>query len=193
MNELLVILLGTVLANHYVQDRFLPLRPFAGARAGMASALTVSVITGLVITLSTPAGYLIHDRLLVPLQVEYLRTLSVIVVITLCVRIVDRVARRLRPDLDEALRCHSPLIAINSAVLGVALLALQLADSLTEAMLFAVACAGGFAAMLTIFAAIREHLASVDVPTPFRGLPIAMMTAGIMSLALFGLAGIVQL
>ncbi|MEM1175013.1 MAG: Rnf-Nqr domain containing protein [Pseudomonadota bacterium] len=192
MNELFLILLGTVLANHLAQDRFRHLRPFVAASTGLQAALSVAVMTVLVLTLSSSAAYLLHARLLVPLQAEYLQTFGFILVIAAIAQVTDILIRRIHPALDDVVGNDTALIAINCAVLGIALLNAQASESFVEAVVYGFGVAAGFALLLVLFAAIRERLSAADVPIPFRGAAIAVMTAGIMCLALMGFSGMVR-
>ena len=192
MSEIVVILVGTILVNNFVLTRFLGLCPFMGVSRNLEAAAGMSLATGFVLTLSSATAYLLHEYLLVPLELEYLRTISFILVIAGSVQFTEIMVRRLSPLLDQVLGIFIPLIATNCAVLGVALLNVQQAGNFAESVLFGLGAAAGFALVLVLFSAIRERLEAADIPAPFRGTAIALMTAGIMSLAFMGFAGMAR-
>ena len=192
MTDLILILVGTVLVNNFVLVRFLGLCPFMGVSKNLEAAAGMSLATAFVLTLSSAASYLLHQYLLVPLQLEYLRTIGFILVIAVSVQFTEIMVRRLSPLLDQVLGIYIPLIATNCAVLGVALLNVQQAKGFIESVFFGFGASAGFALVLVLFASIRERLDACDVPRPFRGTAIALMTAGIMSLAFMGFSGMAR-
>ncbi len=189
MTELFLILVGTVLVNNFVLVRFLGLCPFMGVSRSLEAAFGMALATAFVLTLSAAVSYLLHRWLLVPLELEYLRTIGFILVIAASVQFTEIMVRRVSPVLNQVLGIYIPLIATNCAVLGVALLNVQEAQSFVQSILFGFGAAAGFALVLVLFAAVREKLVSADIPLAFRGAPIALVTAGIMSLAFMGFAG----
>ena len=193
MTNLILILIGTVLVNNFVLARFLGLCPFMGVSKNLEAATGMSLATAFVLTLSSAVSYLLHEYLLVPLDLEYLRTISFILVIAASVQFTEIMVRRLSPLLDQVLGIFIPLIATNCAVLGVALLNVQQAKGFVESVFFGFGASLGFALVLVLFGAIRERLDASDVPLPFRGTAIALMTAGIMSLAFMGFSGMARL
>ena len=193
MSELIVILVGTVLVNNFVLVRFLGLCPFMGVSRNLEAAFGMSLATAFVLTLSSAIAYLLHQYILLPLQLEYLKTISFILVIAASVQFAEIMVRRLSPLLYQLLGIYIPLIATNRAVLGVALLNVQQAEGFVQSVFYGFGAAGGFALVLILFAAIRERLEAADVPLPFRGTAIALMTAGIMSLAFMGFSGMARL
>jgi electron transport complex protein RnfA len=192
MTELIVILIGTVLVNNFVLVRFLGLCPFLGVSQNIEAAAGMSLATAFVLTLSSATAYLLHQYVLLPLDLEYLQTLSFILVIAASVQFTEIMVRRLSPSLHRVLGIFIPLIATNCAVLGVALLNVQQAKGFVQSIFFGFGAAAGFALVLVMFASIRERLEAADVPAPFRGTAIALMTAGIMSLAFMGFAGMAR-
>ncbi|MDX1480153.1 MAG: electron transport complex subunit RsxA [Woeseiaceae bacterium] len=192
MAEIILILVGTVLVNNFVLVRFLGLCPFMGVSRSLEAATGMSLATAFVLTLSSATAYLLHTYVLVPLEIEYLRTLAFILVIAASVQFTEIMVERLSPLLHQVLGIYIPLIATNCAVLGVALLNVQRSDNFVESLFFGLGAAGGFALVLVLFAAIRERLDAADVPAPFRGAAIALTTAGIMSLAFMGFAGMAR-
>lgn len=192
MSEIIVILIGTILVNNFVLTRFLGLCPFMGVSRNLEAAAGMSLATAFVLTLSSASAYLIHEYLLEPLGLEYLRTLSFILVIAGSVQFTEIMVRRLSPLLDQVLGIFIPLIATNCAVLGVALINVQQSNNFLESVFFGLGAAAGFALVLILFASIRERLDAADIPLAFRGTAIALMTAGIMSLAFMGFAGMAR-
>ena len=192
MTEIILILVGTVLVNNFVLTRFLGLCPFLGVSRNLDAALGMSLATAFVLTLSSASAYLLDRFLLVPFDLEFLRTLGFILVIAASVQFTELMVRRLSPELDQVLGSYIPLIATNCAVLGVALLNVKAAHTFIESLFFGFGAAAGFALVLVAFAALRERLDVADVPLPFRGTAIALVTAGIMSLAFMGFAGMAR-
>ena len=192
MSELFVILVGTVLVNNFVLVRFLGLCPFLGVSRKLEAAIGMSLATAFVLTLSSATAYLLHRYVLVPLELEYLRTIAFILVIAASVQFTEIMVRRMSPLLDRILGIYIPLIATNCAVLGVALLNVQQSKGFAQSVFFGFGASAGFALVLVMFAAIRERLEAADVPSPFRGTAIALTTAGIMSLAFMGFSGMAR-
>ena len=192
MTDLILILVATVLVNNFLLVRFLGLCPFLGVSRNLEAAFGMSLATAFVLTLSSAVSYLLHEYLLVPLDLEYLRTISFILVIAASVQFTEIMVRRLSPLLHEVLGIYIPLIATNCAVLGVALLNVQEAKDFAQSVFFGFGASAGFALVLVMFAAVREKLISADIPLPFRGTAIALVTAGIMSLAFMGFSGMAR-
>ena len=190
MRDIALILLGTVLVNNFVLVQFLGLCPFMGVSRRVDSAIGMGVATTFVLTLSTSLSYLINRWFLLPFELEYLRTLSFIVVIAVVVQFTEVVIRRQSPLLHRVLGLYLPLITSNCAVLGVALLSTQRQHSLLDAMIYGFAAAVGFTLVLVLFSLMRERLELADVPAPFKGSAIALISAGIMSLAFMGFSGL---
>ena len=192
MTELFVILIGTVFVNNFVLARFLGLCPFLGVSRSLEAAAGMSLATAFVLTLSSALAYLLHRYILVPFELEYLRTIAFILVIAASVQFTEIMVRRMSPLLHQVLGIYIPLIATNCAVLGVALLNVQQSKGFVQSVFFGFGAATGFALVLVLFAAIRERLEAADIPAPFRGTAIALMTAGLMSLAFMGFAGMAR-
>lgn len=192
MSELFVILVGTALVNNFVLVRFLGLCPFLGVSRNLESAAGMSLATAFVLTLSSAAAYLLQQYVLAPLGLDYLRTIAFILVIAASVQLTEIMVRRTSPVLHQVLGIYIPLIATNCAVLGVALLNVQQSKGFVQSVFYGFGASAGFALVLVLFAAIRERLEAADVPAPFRGAAIALMTAGIMSLAFIGFSGMAR-
>ncbi len=193
MADLILIIVGTVLVNNFLLVRFLGLCPFMGVSKNLEAAFGMSMATAFVLTLSSAIAYLMHEYVLVPLELEYLKTISFILVIAASVQFTEIMVRRLSPLLHQLLGIYIPLIATNCAVLGVALLNVREAEGFVQSVFYGFGAAGGFALVLVLFAAIRERLQAADIPRPFQGTAIALMTAGIMSLAFMGFSGMARL
>ena len=189
MTDIFLIFIGAAFVNNFVLVRFLGLCPFMGVSTQYKSALGMSFATAFVLTMSSIASYLVNEYLLVPLGLEYLKTLSFILVIAVTVQITEMILHKSSPLLYQVLGLFLPLITTNCAVLGVALLNVQKQNSLIESAFFGFGAAVGFGVVLVLFSAIRERLEMANIPESFRGLPIALMTAGIMSLAFMGFSG----
>ncbi|PCJ19673.1 MAG: electron transport complex subunit RsxA [Gammaproteobacteria bacterium] len=196
MNDtsLILILVSTILVNNFVLVQFLGLCPFMGVSNKIETAIGMSLATTFVLTLSSVLSYLTYQYLLIPLDLSYLRTLSFILVIAVTVQVTEMVIRKSSPLLYRVLGVFLPLITTNCAVLGVALLNVRKTDStLLSSALYGFGAAVGFSLILVLFAAMREKIAVADVPAPFKGPSIAMITAGLMSLAFMGFSGLVKL
>ena len=192
MTQLVVILVATVLVNNFVLSRFLGLCPFMGVSKNLEAAAGMSLATAFVLTLSSASAYLLHEYVLVPLELDYLRTIAFILVIAAVVQFTEMVVRRSSPMLYQVLGIYLPLITTNCAVLGVALLNVQEAHSFLESLFYGFGAALGFALVMILFAGVRERVAVADVPAPFQGAAIALITAGLMALAFLGFAGLVK-
>ena len=191
MTEYALILVSTVLVNNFVLVKFLGLCPFMGVSKKLETAAGMGLATTFVLTLSAVCSWLVNEYLLVPLGIEYLRTIAFILVIAVVVQFTETVMHKTSPVLYQVLGIFLPLITTNCAVLGVALLNLQEKRGFLEATLFGFGAAVGFSLVLILFAAVRERVAVADVPQPFQGSAIALITAGLMSLAFMGFAGLV--
>jgi electron transport complex protein RnfA len=190
MTSYLFIILGAVLVNNVVFVRILGLCPFMGVSKKLETAVGMGAATTFVLTLACGSSYVIDHWLLQPYDLTYLRTLSFIVTIAAIVQLTELVIQKTSPVLHQVLGIYLPLITTNCAVLGIPLLNIGLRHDLLESMLFGFGSAIGFTLALILFAGIRERLEGADVPTHFRGTAIAMITAGIMSLAFMGFAGL---
>jgi len=191
MENYALLLIGTVLVNNFVLVKFLGLCPFMGVSRKLETAVGMGFATTFVLTLSSLCAYLVNSYLLEPLSIEYLRIIAFILVIAVTVQFTEMVMHKTSPMLYQVLGIFLPLITTNCAVLGVALLNFQARRGLLDSTLYGFGAALGFSLVLVLFAAMRERVAVADVPGPFRGNPIALVTAGLMSLAFMGFAGLV--
>jgi electron transport complex protein RnfA len=192
MTEYALILVSTVLVNNFVLVKFLGLCPFMGVSRKLETATGMGLATTFVLTLSSVCSYLINEYLLIPFGLEYLRTIAFIMTIAAVVQFTEMVVHKTSPLLYNVLGIFLPLITTNCAVLGVALLNVQEAHGFLESALYGFGAAIGFSLVLVLFSAIRERVAAADVPWPFQGNAIALITAGLMSLAFMGFAGLVK-
>jgi electron transport complex protein RnfA len=192
MTEYALILIGTILVNNFVLAKFLGLCPFMGVSRKVETAIGLGLATTFVLTLSGAAAYLVDHWLLIPLGIEFLRTIAFILVIAVVVQFTEMVMHKTSPMLYQVLGIYLPLITTNCIVLGVALLNVKEDHGFVGATLYAFGAALGFSLVLTLFAGLRERVAVADVPEPFQGNAIALVTAGLMSLAFMGFAGLVQ-
>ena len=192
MTEYALILIGTILVNNFVLAKFLGLCPFMGVSRKVETAIGLGLATTFVLTLSGATAYLVDHWLLIPLGIEFLRTIAFILVIAVVVQFTEMAMHKTSPMLYQVLGIYLPLITTNCIVLGVALLNSKEDHGFVGATLYAFGAALGFSLVLTLFAGLRERVAVADVPQPFQGNAIALVTAGLMSLAFMGFAGLVQ-
>jgi len=190
MVEYFLLLIGTVLVNNFVLVKFLGLCPFMGVSSKLESAIGMSMATTFVLTIASLCSFLVNEYLLVPLGIEYLRTLSFILVIAVVVQFTEMVVRSTSPALYRMLGIFLPLITTNCAVLGVALINTNEQHNFIDSIIYGFGAALGFSLVLIFFSAMRERIAAADVPAPFKGASIAMITAGLMSLAFSGFTGL---
>lgn len=191
MADFFVILIGAILVNNFVLVQFLGLCPFMGVSNKLETAIGMGGATTFVLTLAAICSYAVNTWLLIPLELEYLQTIAFIVVIAGVVQFTKLFVEKTSPLLYRVLGVFLPLITSNCAVLGVALQNTQKAHTFLESTLYGFGAAIGFSLVLVLFSAMRERLAVADVPAPFQGAAIGMITAGLMSLAFMGFAGMV--
>lgn len=192
MTEFLLLLVSTILVNNFVLVKFLGLCPFMGVSNKLDTAIGMCLATTFVLTLASLCSYLVESYILAPLDLSYLRTLTFILVIAVVVQFTEMVVHKTSPTLYRLLGIFLPLITTNCAVLGVALLNVKSDHRLFHSVVYGFGAAVGFSLVLVLFAAMRERLAAADVPLPFRGAAIGLITAGLMSLAFMGFTGLVK-
>lgn len=190
MSDYLLILLGAVLVHNFVLVQFLGLCPFLGTSKKVETSAGLALATTFVLTLTAVVTYLIDTWVLVTLDLVYLRTIVFIVVIASVVQFVEMAVQKTSPLLYQVLGIYLPLITSNCIVLGVALINVRQSQSFLESALTGVGAGLGFSLVLLLFASLRERLAVADVPESFKGAPVALVTAGVMSLAFLGFAGL---
>ena len=198
--EYFIIIISAIFVNNILLAQFLGICPFLGVSNKLGTATGMSGAVCFVITLATVVTYLLNQYLLVPFKLEFLQTISFILVIAALVQMVEIVLKKISPSLYQALGIFLPLITTNCAVLGVALTVVtkEMAFggpahmmNLGEATVYAFATSLGYGLAMCLFAGLREHLALNDVPKAFKGLPIALITVSIMAMAFLGFSGIV--
>ena len=190
MTGYLFILIGAVLVNNVVLVRILGLCPFMGVSRKLTTAYGMGAATTFVLTMGTGASYIIDHYLLMPFGLEYLRTISFIVTIAALVQLTELVIQKTSPMLHQVLGIYLPLITTNCAVLGVPLINVSQNNDFIASLVFGAGSSIGFSLALILFAGIRERVEAADVPQHLRGVAIAMVTAGLMSLAFMGFAGL---
>lgn len=193
MTDYILILVSTILVNNFVLVQFLGLCPFMGVSNKLETAMGMSLATTFVLTLSSLCSYLTFEYLLKPLGIEFLQTITFILVIAVVVQFTEMVVRKTSPLLYRVLGIFLPLITTNCAVLGVALLNIKKHNGFVESIMYGFGAAVGFALVLVLFSAMRERIAAADVPEYFKGSAIGMVTAGLMSLAFLGFSGLVDI
>lgn len=189
--EYIIIFIGSAFVSNIVLAQFLGICPFLGVSSKVETAAGMSGAVLFVMTLATIVTWLIQQYVLVPLDLAFLQTISFILVIASLVQMVEIILKKTVPSLYQALGIFLPLITTNCAVLGVAILTINKDFNLLEGVTFAISTAVGFALAMVLFAGIREHLELMEVPKGMRGVPIALVVAGIMALAFMGFANIV--
>jgi electron transport complex protein RnfA len=190
--EYILILIAAVFVNNIVLSQFLGICPFLGVSNKVSTSIGMSGAVLFVMTIATTVTYLLHQYILVPAGLNYLRTITFILVIAALVQMVEIILKKVSPPLYQALGVFLPLITTNCAVLGVAILALGLENSsLVKAVFFAISNSIGFALALIVFASIREQLELADIPEGMKGVPINLLVAGLLSLAFLGFTALV--
>ena len=190
MGDYFMLILGTALVNNVVLVKFLGLCPFMGVSNKLDTALGMGLATTFVLTLAASAGWVLEHGVLIPLDIGFMRVLGFILVIAAVVQFTEMVIHKTSPVLYQILGIFLPLITTNCAVLGVALLNIQHDSNFLQSVMFGFGSALGFTLVMVIFSGLRERLALMAVPVLFDGTPIAFITAGILSLAFMGFAGL---
>ncbi|MEZ3507274.1 MAG: electron transport complex subunit RsxA [Lachnospiraceae bacterium] len=190
VKELLVILISSSLVNNVVLSQFLGLCPFLGVSKKTDTATGMGVAVIFVITLASAVAGLIYQYILVPLDITYLQTIVFILVIAALVQFVEMFLKKFMPALYQSLGVYLPLITTNCAVLGVALTNVQKSYGILTGIVNGFATAAGFTVSIVILAGIREKLTHNDIPESFQGMPIVLVTAGLMAIAFCGFSGL---
>lgn len=190
--EYILILIAAVFVNNIVLSQFLGICPFLGVSNKVSTSIGMSGAVLFVMTIATTVTYLLHEYILMPAGLNYLRTITFILVIAALVQMVEIILKKVSPPLYQALGVFLPLITTNCAVLGVAILAIGLENSsLVKAVFFAISNSIGFALALIVFASIREQLELANIPEGMKGVPINLLVAGLLSLAFLGFTALV--
>jgi len=190
--EYLIIIIGAVLVNNVVLIQFLGICPFLGVSTRISTALGMAAAVVFVMALATAATFLLQIGVLIPLKIEFLQTLLFILVIAALVQMVELILKKVSHPLYQALGVYLPLITTNCAILGIAVLVTRIGYNLAQSVVYAVGIAVGFGFALVIFAGIRERQELYDIPEAMKGAPIALVTAGLMSLAFMGFSGMIK-
>ncbi len=193
MGEFAIILVSAVLVNNFVLARFLGICPFLGVSKKADTALGMGMAVIFVMTLASTFTNLIYNLVLVPFGLEFLQIVTFILVIASLVQLVETVLRKVSPALYHALGIYLPLITTNCAILGLALLNIIKHYDLTRSIVFGLGAGMGFTLALLIMAGIRERLEFADIPKPLRGVSIALIVAGLLSMAFMGFSGLVKM
>jgi electron transport complex protein RnfA len=189
--EYILIIISAIFVNNIILAQFLGICPFMGVSGKISTAAGMGGSVTFVMTISTIITCLIMTYILKPLEIEFLQTVTYILVIAALVQMVEIILKKVSPSLYQALGVFLPLITTNCAILGVALLVVQKEYNLMQSVVYAVATALGFALAMVIFAGIREQLEFSAIPKAMKGVPIALVTAGLLAMAFMGFAGIV--
>lgn len=197
--EYILIVISAIFVNNVVLSQFLGICPFLGVSKKVSTAAGMGAAVTFVLTLATIVTYLVQNYILVPFELQYLQTIAFILIIAALVQMVEIILKKVSPSLYQALGVFLPLITTNCCILGVAIMVgdgtynLQGLEEATllSGVVYAIATAIGFALALILFAGVREHLELMDVPKAMKGIPIALITAGIMAMAFIGFSGLV--
>ena len=191
--KIILIAVSAALVNNVVLSQFLGLCPFLGVSKNMKSAAGMGIAVIFVIAISSAVASLIYQFILVPCHIEYLQTIVFILVIAALVQFVEMVMKKTMPALHKTLGVYLPLITTNCAVLCVALNNVTANYNFLESVINGVGTAVGFTIAIVILAGVREKIEDNDIPVPFQGMPIVLLTAGLMSIAFMGFAGLIRL
>jgi len=190
--ELIGIIIVAIFVNNVVFSQFLGICPFLGVSKKVDTAIGMGMAVTFVLTIATIVTFLLQKGILEPFGLEYLQTITFILVIAALVQMVEIVLKKISPALYQALGVYLPLITTNCVILGVAILVIRKDYNLLESVIYAVATAIGYAMALIIFSSIREQMALTKIPKAMQGIPIALITAGIIAMAFMGFSGIDQ-
>lgn len=193
MGEFFIILVSAILVNNFVLARFLGICPFLGVSKRTDTALGMGMAVIFVMTLASIFTNLIYHYVLIPYGLEFLKIVSFILVIASLVQLVETVLRKVSPSLYHALGIYLPLITTNCAILGLALLNIIKHYDLVHSIVFGLGAGIGFTLALLIMSGIRERLEFADIPKPLRGVPVALIVAGLLSMAFMGFSGLVKM
>lgn len=190
--EFINIIILALLVNNVVLAQFLGICPFLGVSGKLSTSIGMGAAVVFVMALANLVTYLIQYFILVPLQVQFMQTITFILVIAFLVQVVEIILKKSAPPLYQALGIYLPLITTNCAVLGIAILAIQKNFTLVESVVYSSATAVGFTLALVLMAGIREHMELMGVPKGMRGFPLTLIIAGLLSMAFMGFAGLVK-
>ena len=189
MNTYLTILVGSLLVNNFVMNKFLGICPFLGVSKKFDTALGMGMAVTFVMTLASFVAWIVEHFLLVPFNLMYMRTIAFILVIAVLVQVVEMALKKMSPSLYQSLGVYLPLITTNCAVLGVALLNVQEGYDLLESLVYGFSGGIGFIVAIYLFSAVRQRVEESECPQSFRGFPLALVAAGLLALAFMGFSG----
>ena len=192
LNQLVLIFIGSILINNIVLSRSLGICPFIGVSKQIDTAMGMGIAVTFVITVSSVVTHVVHNALLVTLKIEYMQTIAFILVIATLVQLIEMVIQKTSPTLYSALGVYLPLITTNCAVLGVAIMNIDNDYDLLETLVNGLGVSLGFTLAIVLFAGIRERLELSDIPESLKGFPLALITAGLMSVAFMGFQGLIR-
>lgn len=192
VETIILLIMSAIFVNNFVLAKFLGICPFIGVSRQLDSALGMGMAVTFVLTLASIVTYLIYEYLLAPLEIQYLKTISFILVIASLVQLVEMIIQKAAPALYKSLGIYLPLITTNCAVLGAATINVQKGYNLLMSSVYGFGAGLGFTLALILMAGIRERLEETNVPRALRGTPIAFITAGLLSLAFMGFAGMIK-
>jgi electron transport complex protein RnfA len=192
MTEYILLIISAVFVNNVILARFLGICPFLGVSKKVDTSIGMGMAVIFVLTVAGVVSWMVFTFILAPLGIEYLQTISFILVIASLVQLVEMIIQKSSPTLYQSLGIYLPLITTNCAVLGVAIINIQEGYTFLQTLVFSLGSSVGFALALTLFAGIRDRLALADIPRPFRGMAIALITAGLLSLTFMGFSGLVK-
>ena len=190
ITNLLAIMLGAILANNFIFSQFLGICPFLGVSKKVDTAVGMGIAVTFVMGLASAVCYVVNQFVLIKFGLEYMQTVTFILVIASLVQFIEMFLQKSMPSLYTALGIYLPLITTNCAVLGVVLLNVQNSYGFIESVVYGITGGLGFLLAIVLFASIRERLVFADYPTAFEGFPIALVTAGLMALAFMGFSGL---
>ena len=192
MKEIFAILVSAILVDNFVLSKFMGICPFIGVSKKTSSAMGMSVAVTFVMVMSTALTYPIYTYVLAPNGLEYLQTMAFVLVIALFVQLVEIVIKRFMPPLYKALGIYLPLITTNCAVLGVTILNIDNEYNFGQSLVNALGAGIGFTVALLLFSGVRERIDNADVPKMFKGVPAALVAAGIVAASFMGFSGLVE-
>ncbi len=190
--EIIKIIILALIVNNVILAQFLGICPFLGVSGKVSTSIGMGAAVIFVMALANFVTYFIHYYILVPLEIEFMQTISFILIIAFLVQVVEIILKKAAPSLYQALGIYLPLITTNCAVLGIAILAVQKDYNLIESVVYASSIAVGFTLAMILMAGIREHMEMVGYPKGMKGFPLSLVIAGLLSLAFMGFSGLVR-
>ncbi|MCL2396831.1 MAG: electron transport complex subunit RsxA [Defluviitaleaceae bacterium] len=189
--NLILLFLSAAVVNNFVLTRFLGICPFVGVSKKLDAAVGMGVAVTFVLTLSAAVAHLVYTNLLVPFDMVYLHIIAFILIVAALVQLVEMFLKKSSPTLYTALGVYLPLITTNCAIIGAVLINMNEGYNFIESVVHATGAGVGFLMAIVVFAGIRERIERCDVPRSFRGFPIALLAAGLMSIVFLGFAGLI--